>query len=348
MPDTQLQPIDHRGAWRASDVQRGDFELAVTSEHLDAFDLVLESVSDVPVESITADRVDYTNVKSLLDAAHDEVQDGLGLVIFKEFPVSRYSHAQLEKIHWIIGLYLGEPMSQSVMGDRLGHVVGVGGKDPRERAYRNSTELAMHTDACDIVGMLCLQTAKEGGVSGYVSALAIYNEVVRRRPDLMPILERGFHYHRFGEEGPGESPVTEQPVPVFSMFEGCLSINYLRAYIDLASQEMEAPLTEQEVEALDLIDEIAHSEAFAIHFVTSPGEAVFFSNLATLHNRSAFEDAEEDHLKRHLIRLWLVAHRPRPKDSLLDMYEGRGIQKQEGRNTYLDRDLHYREYSSKG
>ncbi len=55
------------------------------------------------------------------------------------------------------------------MGDRLGHVVDVAGKDPKERAYRNSTELALHTDACDAVAMLCLQKAARGRASGFTS-----------------------------------------------------------------------------------------------------------------------------------------------------------------------------------
>ena len=48
----------------------------------------------------------------------------------------------------------------------MGQVVDFGGKDTRERAYRNSAELSLHTDASDIVGMMCLVKAMEGGVVG--------------------------------------------------------------------------------------------------------------------------------------------------------------------------------------
>ena len=43
-----------------------------------------------------------------------------------------------------------------------------------------STELALHTDATDIVGMMCLVPAREGGLSGYAGAAAIYNELRSR------------------------------------------------------------------------------------------------------------------------------------------------------------------------
>ncbi|MEM7565294.1 MAG: TauD/TfdA family dioxygenase, partial [Pseudomonadota bacterium] len=217
----------------------------------------------------------------------------------------------------------------------------VGGKDPKERAYRNSTELDMHTDACDVVAMMCLQKAASGGISGYVSAISIYNEVLQRRPDLMPVLMTGFHYHRFGEEAPGQSPVTEEKIPVFSFEQGYLSVNYLRSYIEMAAEELQQPLSRPEIEALDLVDEIAHDDRFALKFITQPGEAVFFNNLTVLHNRTAFDDAEEESLKRHFLRLWLVAHQPRPACDRLRIYEGRGIEKQEGRSTYFEGDLEY-------
>jgi hypothetical protein len=232
-------------------------------------------------------------------------------------------------------------MSQSVMGDRLGHVVNLGGKDPRERAYRNSTELDMHTDACDIVAMMCLQSAMVGGYSGYVSAISIYNEVLHRRPELMPILMQGYYYHRFGEEEPGQSPVTEERIPIFSFRDGYLSVNYLRSYIEMAAEELGTALSADERAALDLVDEIAHDEEFALKFITRPGQAVFFNNQTILHNRTAFEDSEIVEQKRHFLRLWLVAHDPRPVCDSLRFYEGKGIQKQQGKSTYFEGELEF-------
>ena len=41
-------------------------------------------------------------------------------------------------------------------------------------------------------------------------------------------------------------------------------------------------------------------------FQLERGEAALFNNCAVLHNRTAFEDHDEPHLKRHLMRLWLI------------------------------------------
>ena len=40
--------------------------------------------------------------------------------------------------------------------------------------------------------------------------------------------------------------------------------------------------------------------------------AGLFDNCAVLHNRTAFEDHDEPHLKRHLMRLWLMDWDGRP------------------------------------
>jgi hypothetical protein len=293
-------PVDHASAWRAAERGRDSFVVQLQTHHLAALDQGLQTVKqkNKDAESITPDDFRLREIEADVAAWRDEVMHGSGMIILSGFPLERYSREELGMIHFGIGTHFGTAMSQSVMGDTLGHVVNVGGKDPKERAYRNSTELDMHTDACDVVAMMCLQKAQSGGYSGYVSAISIYNEILKRRPDLLPVLLEGFYYHRFGEEAPGQAPVTEEKIPVFSFSEGLLSINYLR--------------------------------------ITRPGDAVFFNNLTVLHNRTAFEDSQVEAEKRHFLRLWLVAHEPRPVCDSLRIYEGRGIEKQEGKSTYFN------------
>jgi hypothetical protein len=341
--DTDFSPIDHPSAWRASESSKGSFTVELTAQHLAALDHALQAVKQktTNAESITRDDFSLAGIKDDVDAWRNQVMEQSGIVILSGFPVEKYSKKDLGMIHFGLGAHFGTAMSQSVMGDRLGHVVSVGGKDPKERAYRNSTELDMHTDACDVVAMMCLQKAISGGYSGYVSAISIYNEILRRQPQLMPVLMTGFHYHRFGEEGPGQSPVTEEKIPVFSFSDNLLSVNYLRSYIEMAAEEMRVPLSADQVAALDLVDDIAHDENFALKFITQPGEAIFFNNLTVLHNRTAFEDSDITAEKRHLLRLWLVAYQPRPACASLRIYEGRGIEKQAGKSTYFSGDLDY-------
>jgi hypothetical protein len=342
-----LQIITDSTVWKADSSSKLDFTIQLTPIHLTALDQALQRVKEagLGVESITHNDFNLDSISDDVAQWREQVMTVTGLIILSGFPVDRYNKDELAVIHFGIGTHFGTAMSQSVMGDRLGHVVNVGGKDPKERAYRNSMELDMHTDSCDVVAMMCLQKAISGGISGYVSATAIYNEILQRRPDLMPILIEGFYYHRFGEEAPGQAPVTEEKIPIFSECEGFLSINYLRSYIEMAAEELKQPLSSTEVEALDLVDEIAQDDNFALKFITEPGEAVFFHNLAVLHNRTGFEDSDEPELKRHFLRLWLVAHNPRPVSDTWRIYEGRGISVQEGKSTYFDRELEYSRFN---
>ena len=336
-------PVDHPSAWRASERDRDSFVFQLQQHHLAALDQAVQNAkqNNKNAESLTLDDFSLEDIKNDIAAWREEVMNGSGMIILSGFPLERYSKEELGMMHFGIGTHFGTAMSQSVMGDTLGHVVNVGGKDPKERAYRNSTELDMHTDACDVVAMMCLQKAQSGGYSGYASAISIYNEIIRRQPDLMPLLLEGFYYHRFGEEAPGQAPVTEEKIPLFSFSEGLLSINYLRSYIEMAAEELNTPLSSQQIAALDLVDEISMDEHFALKFITQPGDAVFFNNLTVLHNRTAFEDSEVEAEKRHFLRLWLVAHEPRPVCDSLRIYEGRGIEKQEGKSTYFKGEVEF-------
>lgn len=319
----------------------------LSKEELSALDTALNEVKSrgLAVEEVTAGDFPLGGLEKVVAGWIQEIDYGKGLVFLQGIPVARYTKDDCALIFWGIGAHMGEAQSQSLAGDRLGHVVNLGGDNPRYRAYQNSTELALHTDATDIVGMMCLVPAREGGLSGYAGAAAIYNELLDHHPDVLPILCEGFHYHLFGEHAPGESPVTEEKTPVFSEKDGCLSISYLRSYIEMAFAHMGKEKTAAESEALDTLDQVAHGPKCFRQFMLSPGDMLFFSNYTVLHNRTAFVDDDDLDKRRHLLRLWLRAHDPRPLIENISAFGKRqGISKQEGRTSIYDGELEYEEY----
>jgi len=319
----------------------------LSKEELSALDTALNEVKSrgLAVEEVTAGDFPLGGLEKVVAGWIQEIDYGKGLVFLQGIPVARYTKDDCALIFWGIGAHMGEAQSQSLAGDRLGHVVNLGGDNPRYRAYQNSTELALHTDATDIVGMMCLVPAREGGLSGYAGAAAIYNELLDHHPDVLPILCEGFHYHLFGEHAPGESPVTEEKTPVFSEKDGCLSISYLRSYIEMAFAHMGKEKTAAESEALDTLDQVAHGPKCFRQFMLSPGDMLFFSNYTVLHNRTAFVDDDNLDKRRHLLRLWLRAHDPRPLVENISAFgKRRGISKQEGRTSIYDGELEYEEY----
>lgn len=340
--------IDHPNAWTTESVRsKADMAYTLSKEELSALDTALNEVKSrgLAVEEVTAGDFPLGGLEKVVAGWIQEIDYGKGLVFLQGIPVARYTKDDCALIFWGIGAHMGEAQSQSLAGDRLGHVVNLGGDNPRYRAYQNSTELALHTDATDIVGMMCLVPAREGGLSGYAGAAAIYNELLDHHPDVLPILCEGFHYHLFGEHAPGESPVTEEKTPVFSEKDGCLSISYLRSYIEMAFAHMGKEKTAAESEALDTLDQVAHGPKCFRQFMLSPGDMLFFSNYTVLHNRTAFVDDDDLDKRRHLLRLWLRAHDPRPLIENISAFgKRRGISKQEGRTSIYDGELEYEEY----
>ncbi len=316
----------------------------LSQQQISALQRALHGVNkrDLPTEEITPEDFPLDDIAADVQRWIEDVQEGRGLLLLSGFPTGQFSKEDCGRVFFGLGSHFGEAQSQSTMGDRLGHVVNVGGKDTRERAYRNSVELSLHTDASDIVAMMCLVPALRGGVSGYCSGPAVHNYFFEHHPDLLEVLYRGFHYHLFGEQSVGDAPVTEHRVPVFSSKDGYLSISYLRSYIELAFNEVGKEKSLLEARALDMLDEIAHSPAFRLDYLMEPGDITVFNNYTVLHTRSEFEDSEAPAEKRHLLRLWLKAWNPRPVVDNVGTYKSRrGIEKQSGKGTYYQGNAEY-------
>lgn len=337
MAARRIGRIDHRAAWRVEELgDSSEFALRLESRHLDALDGAVSRSkrAGIPVESLTRQSFPLDSIARDVEAWRHEVMQGRGLVLIKGFPVGDYSVDDLGRMFMGLGTHFGTPVSQNNLGEKLGHVINVGNRDRRERAYRNSRGLNLHTDRCDYVGMLCLQKARAGGVSGYASAMAVHNEILATRPDLLEPLYAGYHLHRFGEQAPGEPPVTRFPVPVFSSIEGFFNVVYIRGYVDLALEEGLCALSPEALEALDYFDEIANRAEFRLDVLLEPGDATITNNCFLLHRRSEFEDHDDAARKRHLLRLWLVDDERPAVDAVRGHKNRKGIEKLEGRGTY--------------
>ena len=141
--------------------------------------------------------------------------------------------------------------------------------------------------------------------------MTIYNEMLKRRPDLLPHLFKPLCTDRRGEVPAGQKPWHE--IPVFSFYQGHLSALYARRYIESALRFPEVqPLTDDETAALDLFDELANDPALNTQMAFQPGDMQWVHNHTMLHDRTAYEDWPDLEDKRHLLRLWLAVPDARP------------------------------------
>ena len=250
----------------------------------------------------------------VLDGVLQELLDGRGFAMLRGLPVERYTREEQALAYLGIGSYLGVARSQNAKGHLLGHVKDLGFdiRDPNVRYYQTSRKLEYHTDSVDIVGLLCLKAAKSGGESFIASSMTLYNEVLARRPDLLPALFEPFATDRRGEVPDGMQPWFD--IPVFNWYAGRLSCIYVRQYIESAQRNFPAArrLTAEQVAAMDLMDELTNDPQIHLSMAFRPGDIQLLHNHQILHSRNDFENWPEPERHRHLLRLWLAPTTARP------------------------------------
>jgi hypothetical protein len=236
----------------------------------------------------------------------DRLHRGLGVVVLDGFPVDALDTDALLGAYWLLGLFLGRPVSQSRKGDMIGRVRNRGSdiSDPHQRGYESSAALPFHVDRTDVVGLLCVRPAAEGGLSRLVSARAVHDILLGEDPALAAELYRPLPHDRRGEQAAGQPPWSQ--IPVFSQVGGSFAARYVRRFIEGSQRHEQAPrLTASQRAALDAVDEILDSPGMSLDMNLRPGQVQLINNFTTLHARTAFTDSAA--APRLLLRLWLAA-----------------------------------------
>lgn len=267
----------------------------------------------MPIASMTQRDFPLPSLGGKIKALREMLIHGIGFFLMRGLPLEAYTAQEAITIFYGIGTYLGNARSQNAQGHLLGHVcnMGVDSTDPKVRLYQTNERQTFHTDSCDVVGLLCLQPAKEGGRSLLVSADTIFNEMHKRRPDLLRLLLEPIATDRRGEVPEGMLPYLL--IPVFSYYKQRITPFYQRQYIESAQRFEDAPrLSEKHLEALDLFDELCNDPNVHLSMMLQKGDMQFVYNHAMLHDRTSFVDWEEREKRRHLARLWLSVPEDRP------------------------------------
>ena len=306
----KVAAISSKADWRGRDMrQTEDWIYRLSSDEIREIDAALKYAKSKGLSGIQVARRDFPlpTFAATIDKITDELANGRGFILIRGFPAQDYSKEDVGTIFWGLGTHIGRPWPQNAQGDVLGDVRDTGRSilDHTVRGYQTRVALPFHTDGSDLVGLLCLRTAKSGGLSSIVSSVACHNELARTRPDLLARHYEPFYYDWRGEQKPGPKPY--YTAPTFTLHQGRLFNRYIRGYIDSAQRIAEVPrLTASEREALDALDALTVNEEFRLDMELHVGDMQFINNYVIFHSRTDYVDHDEDDKKRHLKRLWLA------------------------------------------
>jgi len=317
-PSMPPGPICGPSVWRGADLARrpADWIRTFSAAELGELDAVIRAfkASGEDLSRIAPANFPLPTLAPVLANVLRELLEGRGFVMLRGLPVDRYGREEQAIAYLGIGSYLGAARSQNAKGHLLGHVkdLGLDIRDPNVRYYQTRRKLEYHTDSVDIVGLLCLKPAKAGGESFIVSSMTLYNEMLARRPDLLPALFEPFATDRRGEVPDGMQPWFD--IPVFNWHAGRLSCIYVRQYIEAAQRNFPAArrLTRDQVAAMDVLDQLTNDPQIHLSMAFLPGDIQLLHNHQILHSRNDFENWPEPDRHRHLLRLWLAPATARP------------------------------------
>ncbi|KAL2132478.1 hypothetical protein VTI74DRAFT_3752 [Chaetomium olivicolor] len=303
--------------WRASDFTNHPerwvhrftaSEIAELSSAADAF-----IASGTPLTGISQSNFPLPTLSKILGALRDDLLNGKGFILFKGFPADAWSPQKTAVGYMGLGTYLGYFLSQNGRGHVLGHVKDVG-DDPTQihsvRIYRTAARQFFHSDDSDVVGLLCVHRAQEGGESDIVSVHHVWNILQRDHPDIAELLTQPvWYFDRKGEVSDGQEEWIRQPV-VYLENGGKGRVYckwdpyYVRSLDRFVQRGVVPPLSAEQVRALEKLEEICMREA--LHMVLEVGDIQFLSNAHLLHARTAYKDFAPPAPRRHLLRLWLA------------------------------------------
>ena len=304
------EDVELKKSWTRETIAPEGWLIPLPADCVAELDEVAAVVRATPRPVDTLDPADFSlrACTAVMASVRAKLESDTGLAVVDRFPVERYSHAENLAIGWLLAAMLGQVVAQKANGTRLydvkdsGQALGYG-------VRRSVTNLGQpfHTDggwlwkAPAFVGLFCLESAKEGGLSRFASLVTAHHELRRRRPELLARLYQPFDWDRQGEHAPDAARVSRQPV--FDFEDGTLASRYYEDYMRNGSRLAGMELDDEGSRALEAMREIVDDPANWVEFRIEKGQLQYLNNRQFAHSRTAFTDAGPEQ-GRHMLRLW--------------------------------------------
>ena len=324
----RIAPVDHPSVWSADDLRSNrDWLVHLASDETDELLRAVKHVEQrgLALEALAKADFALPKLSEKLREIRRELLRGRGFVQVRGLPVDDLGAKGTAVAYWGIGRHLSDEFaSQNKHGHLLGHVrdLGESRSNVSQRGPYSRETIPYHVDACDVVGLCCIGTAKRGGESSIVSSGHVHNTMLSRHRELVETLTQPIYRDRRDEVPPGKQPW--YAIPIFNHYEGLLSVSIEPTYIGSVKRHFEGidPHSDEQLKAIGIVQEIANELRFDIEFEL--GDMQFVHNHVVMHSRQAFEDHEDPEQRRHLLRLWMLNYDGRPlPDAYYDRHGSR-------------------------
>ena len=314
--------------WHAKDMENTTSWLHTITpkqrqEVLDA--LKIAKKKGATVASITKVDFPLPQLGDLFTQMQYELDQGYGFSVIRAMPIEELNISDIELLYSGVTAHFGEKINQDTKGTLIDHVTDRGGDyaDISVRGYTTNAQLTPHCDSGDLVVLMCVRPAKEGGLNNISCTMAVFNEIVENYPEYLKPLYKGFHYNIRGNGPLGEfQDITAHRVPVFSYYDGKLSCRYNEKAI-LTAEKLPGVdlLTELEKKAIRAVSKLAMRNDIRFDVQLEMGDIALLNNYTVLHNRGSFTDHDVPEKKRLLLRQWInLPHARELKKEFADHY----------------------------
>jgi alpha-ketoglutarate-dependent taurine dioxygenase len=302
--------ITDRRAWTRGRVGPADWTVPLAPAALGEIRELSAALTRDPLPTLLLahDQFPLDACRAAMRRAKALLTDGIGVALVDRLPLDDLGTDHAVATYWVLSQCLGTLVAQKWDGTMIYDVRDTG------RAYGygvrgswTNVELSFHTDNAfavappDYVGLLCLQAARRGGVSRFISLYAVHNQLLARHPRALARLYQPMFMDRQAEHAP-EAPKVSW-VPMFrwdgQRLRARLSAGLVRK--GYALMELTPPADVQD--ALAALVEVLDDPELAIEFTIARGQIQLLNNREFGHYRSGFED--DPAAPRHLVRLWV-------------------------------------------
>ncbi len=307
------QPYEGPMAWRAAELppDAGVIRLnpAALAELADAAAFL--AANPLPTEALEPEAFDMPACQAAMAEARRALDAGLGFAVIDRLDVSDPLIAT--KLYWLLMAMAAPIVAQKHDGTMIYDVADTGAEalaGNGVRASKTNARQGFHSDNAfnlppDYVALLCLQPAKEGGVSGLISFQTVYNRLLETSPgDVVRRLFEPFWFDRQLEHAPGDAPVSRKPA-FQAAASGGVEVAFSPRLVRQGAEVRGEAMDDRAEAALQALATITEDAALAHSFAFEPGQIQIVNNRRIGHRRTAFVDWPEPERRRRLVRLWM-------------------------------------------